>query len=308
MTYGVHNSCLRPLHHCPWSEGYSRVALYPQRSPTQVFVTHATAFDKPAMLKSVLEPILGAHNLLLVDNGDVHRRHRKLISPAFHFLRLKDMAPTMSAAASCAVDAWLAPLPPALAMGGAPAPHVNVEMHAALTSLTLSIVGEAAFGVRSDEGFAGSAGSDGESVFTALAGLMRDAFDAVLQPLAFIPVAQAHQRARRAPVVARLRAELLRRLEARVMARRAIAVPCETRATHPHPGAPHLLIDFLLDATASPTPEATAGAPVAPLTLTEVLDEAMTFVFAGARGVVGCVPWQSSRVRALCGCTNSSVL
>ena len=221
---------------------------------------------------------MGSSNILLADNGDLHKRHRKTIAPAFTFLRLKDMSTYMSAAATRAVDKWLEPLTYPFTAPGTDAKltprYVDIEMESALMGVTLNIIGEAAFGIRPDDGT--SAGVK-MSVFTVFASLVANALDDAFRVTALLPFYNKLQHARRAPAVARLRGELRRLLTDR-RAARAAAPPTSHAETVGGAQQPQLLVDVLLDATADP--QDTSGNH-GHLTIDEVLDEAMTFVFAG---------------------------
>jgi len=71
------------------------------------------------MMKQAMGPLIG-HSLLLTD-GAVHQRQRKLVSPAFHFRHLKGMMPGMVSATAAAMDDWLAQLSANQASNGKPA-------------------------------------------------------------------------------------------------------------------------------------------------------------------------------------------
>ena len=70
---------------------------------------------------------------LLTSDPPLHDVQRRHIAPAFHFAKLKAMVPSMSAAATRAVDAWVA------RAGGV------VDMNRELSRLTLSIISSCAF-------------------------------------------------------------------------------------------------------------------------------------------------------------------
>jgi cytochrome P450 len=70
---------------------------------------------------------------LLTSEGDFWRRQRRLAQPAFHHKRLEGFAAQMVARTAAMVDAW----------DGRP----EVDVHAEMMRLTLSIVGDALFGV-----------------------------------------------------------------------------------------------------------------------------------------------------------------
>jgi cytochrome P450 len=106
----------------------------------EVLVTHADAFTKPAFMRRVLGPLLG--NGLVLSDGAVWKRHRALVGPAFHYARLAAMAPLMADAGVEAMGRWATRI---IAAGGGP---MEMDMHVELSTITLSIILEAAFGLR----------------------------------------------------------------------------------------------------------------------------------------------------------------
>lgn len=184
------------------------------------------------------------------------------------------MAAGMSDAASRAVDCWI----PRSAVHST----VEIDMQEALTRLTLSIIGEAAFGVQFGDDAAQFAS------YARLAGLVSSAMEASVQLASKIPFYQRIMNARRAPVVSRLRRELRGMLKDRLARRtgrtvvdtHSAATMSESPTSPKKESCSDLLVDFLLDAT-TPTISSDGRFGRPPLALEEALDEALIFVFAG---------------------------
>jgi cytochrome P450 len=76
----------------------SFVVLAESESVRDVFSGDMTRFEVAEARVDALEPLLGAHSLLLL-SGDRHRRHRKLLMPSFHGARMRAYGSAMQAAA-----------------------------------------------------------------------------------------------------------------------------------------------------------------------------------------------------------------
>lgn len=104
----------------------------------EVLITHSYDFPKSDSMRTILGPILGSHSMLLTE-GDVHKRHRRIVSSAFHFDSLQSLIPLVWGCAVSSVEAWLA--------GGTSAPEgaeaidgggwVEIEANRLLSGLTL---------------------------------------------------------------------------------------------------------------------------------------------------------------------------
>lgn len=103
----------------------------------KILVSHNDCFVKPPLMKRTMGRLLGEG--LLLSEGAVHRRHRQMVAPAFRHQQLKAMDGIMVKAACKAVGHWTA--------GNAAAPF---DMHESLSSLTLDIISQAAFGAHTD--------------------------------------------------------------------------------------------------------------------------------------------------------------
>jgi cytochrome P450 len=92
----------------------------------QVLVEGAGAYDKGERQRRALRPLLGEG--LLVSEGELHQRQRKLIAPAFTAPRIARYANTMVAHADRVQREW--------------AEGATLELQAAMTRLTMRIVGD----------------------------------------------------------------------------------------------------------------------------------------------------------------------
>jgi cytochrome P450 len=99
-----------------------------------VFVTDHRAFHKGPTIQAA-KMLLGES--LLTSEGERHRRQRRLIQPMFHHDRIATYADAMVRGATRAAERW--------EDGG------TVDVHAQMSSLTLSVVGETLFGTDVDE-------------------------------------------------------------------------------------------------------------------------------------------------------------
>jgi cytochrome P450 len=95
-----------------------------------VLVTHDWNFVKGPALRAS-RPILGKG--LLTSEGELHRRQRRLVQPAFHTARLASYAQTMVECAEAASRSW--------------APGAQVAIDQEMMKLTLQIVGRTLFSV-----------------------------------------------------------------------------------------------------------------------------------------------------------------
>ncbi len=95
----------------------------------EILVENATKFKKTAGIQ-FLEPLLGAG--LLNAEGEVHKRHRKLLAPAFAPKRLAAYAETMIDETRTQIAAWK--------------PNHQVDLSHEMMELTLAIAGKTMFG------------------------------------------------------------------------------------------------------------------------------------------------------------------
>jgi cytochrome P450 len=97
--------------------------------------SHAQDYRKPIGTDQFFKPLIGVHNLL-VSEGAEHERARKMLNPAFHFIKLQSMVPIMVEQTKKAIDELL------LSANERPVVDLQVELNA----LTLSIIASSAFG------------------------------------------------------------------------------------------------------------------------------------------------------------------
>lgn len=97
----------------------------------EVLALRTDEFQKGPALRIHSRPLLG--NGILSSEGDVHRRHRRLVAPAFAHQRVSRYADVMSQLSREACQGWAA--------------GSVVDMHREMTRLTLGIVGRTLFDV-----------------------------------------------------------------------------------------------------------------------------------------------------------------
>jgi cytochrome P450 len=83
----------------------------------------------------VLEPVVGSHSVLLLDEG-AHLEQRKLMLPAFHGERMEQLTGTMAEVTEREVGSW---------PGGEP-----IALHPRLQQLTLEVILRAVFGLEGE--------------------------------------------------------------------------------------------------------------------------------------------------------------
>jgi cytochrome P450 len=96
-----------------------------------VLVEHADALEKPRLLRTLTEPVLG--NGLLTSQNEFHKRQRKLVAPAFQHRRIAAYADVMAQYAERLQQEW--------------ADGANVDVAHEMMRLTLWIVGKTLFDV-----------------------------------------------------------------------------------------------------------------------------------------------------------------
>ena len=124
---------------------------------------------------------------MLLTEGDVHKRHRRIASGAFRFEALQALLPLITQCTNVGVDGWLAlgtkaPFESEAIDGG---DWVELEVNGLLSSLTLTIIGRAAFGVDSSSDAAKSQGD--VAVFEQSSSLLDAMVETMLRPTIFIP-------------------------------------------------------------------------------------------------------------------------
>jgi cytochrome P450 len=111
----------------------------------------------------ILEPVVGRHSLILLDE-DAHLAQRRLMLPAFHGAQIARLAGVMTQVATEEVDRWPR--------------HQRLALHARLQALTLEIILRTVFGL--DEG----------PRLDRVRGLMAEVLSIGTHPLSIVPPLQ----------------------------------------------------------------------------------------------------------------------
>ncbi|KAK2736743.1 hypothetical protein FQN55_001505 [Onygenales sp. PD_40] len=70
---------------------FERLLVTTPKIFSEILVSKSYDFEKPTEVKASLEQVLG--NGILIAEGDVHRRQRRILNPAFSFRHVKDLYP-----------------------------------------------------------------------------------------------------------------------------------------------------------------------------------------------------------------------
>ena len=97
--------------------------------------SHAQDYRKPEDLDDLLKPLIGVQNLL-ISKGVEHERARKMLNPAFHFVKLQSMVPIMIDQTAKAINEILA----------LPVQQQVIDLQTEFTALTFTIIASCAFG------------------------------------------------------------------------------------------------------------------------------------------------------------------
>ncbi len=117
----------------PWQPPF--VLLSDPEDIKQVF-TLPPDVAHPGRGARILEPVLGANSLILLDE-DPHLEHRRLLLPAFHGDRMKMLIELMRELTDRELDSWPLDQP--------------IQLHPRLQSLTLEVILRAVFGLEEGE-------------------------------------------------------------------------------------------------------------------------------------------------------------
>jgi cytochrome P450 len=115
-----------------------RVMITDPDALKRVLVTNVANYPKPDTLRKSLATLLG--DGLLTAEGESHKRQRRILSHAFHFDTLTNIADTFVAQTCKLVDIWLEKVKQS------PDGSIEVDMKRAMNSLTVDIIGLAGFG------------------------------------------------------------------------------------------------------------------------------------------------------------------
>ena len=115
-----------------------RVLITDPDALKRVLVTHVANYPKPESLRKSLTILLG--NGVLTAEGETHKRQRRILSHAFHFDTLTNIADIFVAQSKKLADIWLAKLKEC------PNGSIEVDMKRSMNSLTVDIIGIAGFG------------------------------------------------------------------------------------------------------------------------------------------------------------------
>lgn len=222
-----------------------------------VLAAHQDRYVK-AITYRLLEPLLGAG--LVTSEGEVWRRHRRLIQPVFARRHVTSFAPLMVAEARRVVDRWDS-LPDGAVLNAA----------AEMNGLTLSVVGRALFGADLTE--------EARRVAHSMAVLQRASVNPALFPLMWTPNL-ASSVVSHAPRYGRA-VKTVDGVVRRIIAGRRAAPPSEE---------PRDLLDLLL---AARDEDGTA------LNDAEVRDEVATFVLAGHETTSNALTWSLALLSAV---------
>ncbi|CAF1684507.1 unnamed protein product, partial [Adineta ricciae] len=97
--------------------------------------SHAQDYKKSSDSVEFLKPLIGVHNLLLSDGAE-HERARKMLNPAFHFVKLQSMFPIIVEQTNKAIDALLQ----------SSTTRPVIDFQAEFNDITLTIIASSAFG------------------------------------------------------------------------------------------------------------------------------------------------------------------
>jgi cytochrome P450 len=106
----------------------------------QHFLNNWTIYIKPSQSREALQSILG--NGLLTAEGEIHKRQRKVLNPAFATGYIRDIVPIFCAKATEMVDLMLEAIKSQSAEG--------TEVFKFLSRSTLDIIGSAGFSSSKD--------------------------------------------------------------------------------------------------------------------------------------------------------------
>lgn len=219
----------------------------------------ASSFSKGKLSHEYVAAILGAHNLV-IEEGDQHAKHRRMINPAFQHANLIDMMDIMIKQTKQHVAKWVEPSKK----------NQSVDLNGLLSELTLDIITLCAFG----EGFH-SLPDYHSIIHNGFAVNELNVQWRFRNMVSFIPFLKDLPILRK-PLIDQTRARLQGLVDTVITERQA------GRSTSARPNKLDLL-DLLLDARDPSTGEGFSAQ--------EIRDEAMTFCFAGHETTAQALTW-----------------
>lgn len=214
-----------------------------------VFVGQGRFLEKPRGLQ-LTRGLLG--DGLLTSEGDVHKRHRRLVQPAFHRNQLEHYSRTMTSSAADLSARWRTWVDQGRSV---------VDVPEQMSRLTLTIVADALFGTRVDE--------DADTFNESLAAVMEWFSQAISMPMPRLMMLGRRGRAVRDAV------DRLDEVIARVVADRRTQIAAGKHRAD--------MLGLLLEA------EDEDGGPG--LSDDEIRDEAMTMILAGHETTAMALTW-----------------
>ncbi|KAF8949002.1 hypothetical protein BGZ46_005247 [Entomortierella lignicola] len=115
-----------------------RVFLADPKAIQHVFSSHSYSYPKNRRTVRILSEVLG-HGVLLVE-GDVHKKQRKMLNPAFSLKHIKEMVPIMAGPAELMAKIWVERVDQSTDNS------VEFDITTDLGRATLDIIGLAGFG------------------------------------------------------------------------------------------------------------------------------------------------------------------
>ena len=115
-----------------------RVMIIEPEALKRVLVSNVSNYPKPESLRKSLAVLLG--DGLLTAEGESHKRQRRILSHAFHFDTLNNLADIFVSQSVKLADTWLEKLK------HSDCESIEVDMKRAMNSLTVDIIGIAGFG------------------------------------------------------------------------------------------------------------------------------------------------------------------
>ncbi|CAG8489202.1 12875_t:CDS:2 [Ambispora leptoticha] len=111
-----------------------RILVSDPKLVQHILVNNVYEYPKPSSLVSYLLPILG--NGLLVAEGDVHKRQRKLMTPVFAFANIKEMIPIFAKPLHTLKKLWIE-----LLENNKDGKEIQIDIMSFMSKATLDVIG-----------------------------------------------------------------------------------------------------------------------------------------------------------------------